>query len=366
MEIKKLTADQLQNFIDSDEYNRLDNIPISRSRALSHINNPRLETEDIIMFLAYDNKKFAGYLGAVPDYIFIDDKPQKVAWLSCMWVDKTMRGQGIAPKLLDEANKTWNSNLLIVNFTSTAKNSYDKINAFTELKTYSGERFYRRLNLATLLSAKNKKYKKYYGLLRFGDFCFNIFNDLRNLILSKQFDNNISLEYVNFIDKQTKDFIDNLNKNNLSKRGKPELDWIMLYPWILTSPTKNNEDKRYEFSVSDKQFLTLNIKIFYKNKLTGFLMLNVRNKHLRIPYFFSEPENVNIISQVIAELTKKLKTDYITVFNNELINELKNTLQYFHRKTQYRTFLISEKLLKNYPRVKDLDLQDGEGDSAFT
>jgi len=189
---------------------------------------------------------------------------------------------------------------------------------------------------------------------------------LRNLILSKQFDNNISLEYVNFIDKQTKDFIDNLNKNNLSKRGKPELDWIMLYPWILTSPTKNNEDKRYEFSVSDKQFLTLNIKIFYKNKLTGFLMLNVRNKHLRIPYFFSEPENVNIISQVIAELTKKLKTDYITVFNNELINELKNTLQYFHRKTQYRTFLISEKLLKNYPRVKDLDLQDGEGDSAFT
>ncbi len=366
MEIKLLTANNLKQFIDSNEFDKLKHIPISKVRALSHINNPRLDDNDIIMFMAYHHDKFVGYLGAIPDYIFNDNKKQKIAWLSCMWVDKSMRGKGIAPKLLAKANETWKSNLLIVNFTTTAKSSYDKINAFTELKTYQGMRFYRRLKLAELLPAKNKKYIKYKWLLQIADFEFNIFNDIKNLILSRKIDKNISFEYINNIDNSTKTLVNSHNKNNLTKRTKPELDWIITYPWILTAPLKNDEDKRYEFSVSDKRFLTLNIKVFYKTNLVGFIMLNIRNNHMRIPYFYCDTEKINIISQTILEHIKKLKIDYITVFNSELINELKKSSQFFYKKTQNRTFLITEKLLENFPEVKNYDLQDGEGDSAFT
>lgn len=366
MEIKELNANELANFIQSDEFNNLANIPISKPRALSHINNPRLDENDILLFLAYDNNKFVGYLGAIPDYIFADNIKQKVAWLSCMWVDKSMRGKGIAPLLLDKANKTWESNLLIVNFTNTAKSSYDKINAFTELKTYNGMRFYRRLDSANLIVNKNKKYKKYKTLLKIVDFNFNIFNDIKNIVLNKKIDKNISLEYVNFIDKKTENFISNFNKNNLSQRAKKELDWIIKYPWILSAVSENLESKKYEFSVSNKRFLALNIKVFYSKNLVGFLMLNVRDNHLRIPYLFVEQKNIKIISQVILEQIKKLKIDYITIFNKDLIVELEKSSQFFYKKVQKRIYLITEKLKSEYKNITNKDCQDGEGDSAFT
>ncbi len=366
MEIKKLTAVKLKEFVDSKEFKELDNIPISIPRALSHINNPRLDSNDIIMFMAYNNNKFIGYLGAVPDYIFVNNKKQKIAWLSCMWVDKSMRGQGIAPKLLAEADKTWDSNLFIVNFTQTAKNAYDKIYAFSKFKVYKGLRLYRRLNLAVLLPNKNKKAKKLYKLLKFIDLCSNFFIDIKNKIVSKKLDKNITIQFVDNIDDETLKIIEKTNNNNLTKRSKKELDWIINYPWILSSTEKNIDEKRYQFSIYNKRFLAPNIKIFYKNKFVGFVMLNIRDNHLRTPYIFADKQNMNIISQVIIDQIKNLKIDYVTTFNNELINELKKSSQFFYKKTQYRTFLISTKLLNKFKDITKLDLQDGEGDSAFT
>ncbi|MFH2141845.1 MAG: GNAT family N-acetyltransferase, partial [Bacteroidota bacterium] len=179
MEIKELNADKLKEFINSQEFRELKNLPISFHRALSHLNNPRLHKNDVLLLLAYNDEELVGYLGALPDDIFVHEKKIHVAWLSCMWVHSKMRGKGVAPYLLGKMNELWSSNLLITNYTPTAKKAYDKINVFTELKFFIGIRGYLRLNLHQLQILKNPTRKKILWLYRITDILFNVIFETR-------------------------------------------------------------------------------------------------------------------------------------------------------------------------------------------
>ena len=52
MDIKLLNKRDLSIFIDSAEYEKLDNVPISKHRAKSHINNTRLNEDDVLLLIA--------------------------------------------------------------------------------------------------------------------------------------------------------------------------------------------------------------------------------------------------------------------------------------------------------------------------
>ena len=103
MNIVTLNKSQLLQFINSDEFNTLPNIPISYIRAVSHINNPRANENDVLLILIYLDFGLAGYLGIVPDLIFKNDKPEKIGWMSCIWVHQNARGKGLAKTLTNKA-----------------------------------------------------------------------------------------------------------------------------------------------------------------------------------------------------------------------------------------------------------------------
>lgn len=82
MEIKSYNKQQLKEFIESDAFNRLSVIPISKHRAISQINNPRASTEDILLVVQFDKDNVVGYLGVLPDYLFlVDQKKNLVGYL---------------------------------------------------------------------------------------------------------------------------------------------------------------------------------------------------------------------------------------------------------------------------------------------
>src|SRR5215216_4877386 len=116
MEIKTLTPAQLQAFIETDEFKAMPVIPISTHRALSHVTNPRVEPNDVIMIMAYEEDKMVGYLGVLADRIYNDTGSFKCGWLSCMWVDPTLRGRGIAKHLLSTAFANWQNHILVTEF----------------------------------------------------------------------------------------------------------------------------------------------------------------------------------------------------------------------------------------------------------
>jgi len=85
--IEILNKIQLKGYIDSPDFYHSDFVPISKHRAISHINNPRAGDDDILLLLAYEGDKLVGYLGVLPDFIYIDEKPNKIGWLSCIYVE---------------------------------------------------------------------------------------------------------------------------------------------------------------------------------------------------------------------------------------------------------------------------------------
>ncbi len=48
---------ELQEFIDSEAFLSLENIPISPQRATSYLKNPQCSQNNVVLFLAYDEEE---------------------------------------------------------------------------------------------------------------------------------------------------------------------------------------------------------------------------------------------------------------------------------------------------------------------
>ncbi|MFT7589432.1 MAG: GNAT superfamily N-acetyltransferase, partial [Limisphaerales bacterium] len=138
---------ELNDFVNSDLYKNLNELPISPWRAQSYGAHPRGEATDIILFLAWTDKtqsKLAAYLGVFPDYFYLNEKKWKVGWLSCMWVDPACRGKGVAKEFMKMAFKSWNGNIAVTEFTPAAEGLYNKTKKFGKLHQSNGLRAYLR------------------------------------------------------------------------------------------------------------------------------------------------------------------------------------------------------------------------------
>jgi GNAT superfamily N-acetyltransferase len=366
--IKDIKTSELAGFISSDEYRKMEHIPISRQRALSDINNPRADKDDKVLFLAYDDNRFIGYLGAVTDSFDISNKPCKVAWLSCMWVDAEYRRKGIAVELLNHAYEVWNGNLLITNYIPTSLKVFEKTGKFTDFKSLPGIRGYLRFNLAEIIILKKPGLKSIKWLLQAFDFIANILNEFRLIIWRASMNTgNIKIEYLQSVDDQTERFIVSSSKDNLSQKDKSKFDWIKKYPWVLNTPFGDDMSRRYEFSAVDKNFNQLFIKVINdNNKIIAFLMLTVHGTHLKTPYLFFDHSYVSIVRKVIYAHLLNLKVRTFTTFHPELIKIVKSKRNPFMlvRKMMHKS-LITEELMKKIKNAQNYVLMEGDGDCAF-
>jgi GNAT superfamily N-acetyltransferase len=366
--IRDIKTSELEEFINSDEYRGMRNIPISKQRAISSIYNPRGDKDDKVLFLAYDDDKYIGYLGALTDILNIDNKPCKVAWLSCMWVDRNYRRQGIAVKLLNHAYEIWNSDLLITNYIPASRKTFEKTGKFIEFKSLQGVRGYLRFNLGEIIINKKPGLKGIKWLLLLFDFTANLFNDLRLLFWKSGVNmKNINIEYLSEIDAETDEFIRQRSKDNLSPKDKTFFDWVKKCPWVLNTPIEDYTSRRYEFSAVSKNFNQLYIKLTnIENKMLAFIMLTVHGSHLKTPYLFFDDDYGNVVRKVIYTHILSLKIKTFTTFHPELVKIIRAKRNPFIliRKMFYKSLITNELLQK----VRDADkyiLMEGDGDCAF-
>ncbi|MCB0668065.1 MAG: GNAT family N-acetyltransferase, partial [Saprospiraceae bacterium] len=143
IELKTYNRSTLEEFINLPEFSALPFLPISYHRAISHIQNPRADRDDVLLILAYDHSEMVGYLGVLADWIFDENNHQsKCGWLSCMWINPLSRGKGISKKLVAKALETWNKKILVTEFTAPARGLYDSTGAFKDLQIKEGVRHY--------------------------------------------------------------------------------------------------------------------------------------------------------------------------------------------------------------------------------
>ena len=237
--------------------------PISRHRALSQINNPRADEDDVALIVGFDNDKIIGFIGIVPGRIHLDDQPYRLGWLSSWWVDRKA-GRNIGALLLLKAISRYDNQVAISAFTESAKNAYDATRRFVQLKNLRGATFHIRLELSRILPQRFPRATALGPLLRLADrfinlsstFTLRLWQHLHGRIAS-------TVAEIDSIDPATEAFIESHQRRELCRRGKAELDWIVRYPWILEAPPdmERDYDKFYEFSATARQFRYVNLRV---------------------------------------------------------------------------------------------------------
>ncbi|TAG57267.1 MAG: hypothetical protein EAZ27_03155 [Cytophagales bacterium] len=359
---KTFNKEQLNNFILSEEFSNLENLPISFHRAISQINNPRLDDSDVILCAAFDSNKTVGYLGVIPDYIFVNNEKIKMGWLSCFWVDSNYKNSNIAANLFLRIIRAWNKKIMITNFISPLEKVYQKTKIFNQTQTRIGLRSYLKFNLAEVLPQKHVFFAKNKYALSFIDLSLNF------LLLNtfKLFSNNLKFnckyKLANLEDLKLQNFISKSNNQNLSKRNISELKWILNFPWVLEQE-QNIDSKKYFFTSVSSVFKTFAYEVYNsKNGLVGFFVFNQRETHLTVPYFYVEKD---FQADVVTFLINYMKTNnccMLTSFNDNLNLCLEeNRKQFIFQKEIKKLYLTSKD-------IKEIDINNfeaGDGDCAF-
>ncbi len=364
MEIKGLNKQALAEFIQSKEFNSLTFLPISKHRALSHINNPRAEKDDQLLFLAYDDQTLVGYLGVLADRIYVNGKAFKCGWFSCLWIDPKQRGKNIAMQLVKAALGAWDDKMLITEYTTPAGRLYDKTKAFQPFLVKEGMRLYRRFELHRILPPKRQLFKKLKPLLKLLDASLNLFVDF-SLQWRRKSSVKPPYKIMDDFDSESIDFMQSFKENSCFQRKIEDLNWIIQYPWIL-SASEDDWSKRYHFSSINKRFDFKVMKLYdQESKVCAVSLLSIRNQHLKIPYLF-EKEGVVAAAQCLKDLMYKEQINTLSCYHQEMCSFFRNARSgVLHKKDLKRSYLISKKLAGE-SMIEQPHIQDGDGDCSFT
>ena len=361
MEIRAMNRKSLSDFVNSPEFDRLDQLPISRHRALSQINNPRCSDSDIILIMATQDMNLMGYLGILPDYIYLHDEKIKAGWLSCFWVNESCRSQPVSGALLLHAMDSWERKILITNFVPSLAELYRRSGMFRPLVFKTGLRAYMRSNMATILPPKNKWFKRLRPAFTFADFLINSAASPRFLFFRGYHHDEVIVRDEEVLGESTARFISGQNSSSLTRRGRDELQWINEYPWIITQHKPDRNSNRYYFSsISPRFFYKMISFTDHSGNTSGFAMICVRDSQMTVPYVFSV-SGYHYIVRVLINLMLEYHLSMITIFHEGLVASFKNfSIPFLFKKRINKPFLFSKKM-----EIKELNFNDGDGDCAF-
>lgn len=352
------------SFTSTEEFRKSSLIPVTPQRARSQSLNPRGNPDDVVLIIAYDDdKELIGYIGALPDRLNLVPG-KRVAWNSGWWVDPE-RGRDVAMPLFYKFLDRWNKNVLFADLTPLTYQIACKTGFFLG-KVRMGVRGYLRMPLADILPLKKRIFVSFRWIFTAVDFIFNLLWEMRLKIWKyrHQMGNNIKYEFIQDWDTSISDLIRRESAMELIRRGEAEFDWIRDYPWILEG--KPDEDaKRYHFTSHTKRFDHQRIKISQGNAVKAFLIVTLRDNHLKVPYLYCERGALAQVMNFLIHHMISVNARYISVFREDISGYLLNS----------HTPMIWKKRIARYTAVsKELSgllpdgyiLQDGDGDAVFT
>jgi len=363
MEIRTYNSKQLTTLLDDNNFWQKDFLPISKQRIISQIQNPALEDSDILLLVAFHNEAVIGYIGLMPNYYVNQNKYFKYFWGTTWWVDPKFAKMGIGAYLLMGAFENTKNRFAAIAFTESAKKMYANSDKLSGIKEIEGSDFIFRYDIESLKNEKNN-FKNIVKriLLPSKNFLSNKNNNdwCKTNIISAE-----KIEYLNFIDKDTNDFILQKNKSSLSFKNSEYLNWILKYPWVLEGIKPNSSNQKYHFTSVEKSFSYICFKVFNReNEIFGFVLMRLRDGHLYVPYLFANDEAFDLIAKIIWQHITYLKVKTFTNYNAKLISSIKKQkLPFLHEKKVKLPFVLSKEIEKN---ISEFSFQDGDGDCVFT
>lgn len=364
--IEKIAVKELEKFSKSILFLNAEVIPVSTNRINSYVNNPRVNNNDTVLYMAVLNNTIIAFRTVLPDILFIENRDVRFTWFSGSWVHSDFRRKGISTILMDEIINDWDNRILFTNYAPNSKLLYDKSNKFNQLLIKKGVRLYFSIQLTNLLARRNSFFSKIKTLLQVADWVFNI------IVLPYKYIQKAKakcwLRQVQLTDKFTEAhsvFLE-ANNNSLIKRGKCEYEWVFNYPWVTTT---NNDKSYYPFSSTSEvfyyKFLTISDK---NNKITALAIIKNRDGHVTVPYFEANKGFDKKLTQGIIGFCHKNRATMFTCYSQKCVKAISNfKLLAIGRKNMHQKYFISKVFMEKLKiKANEAYFYDGDSDCIFT
>lgn len=367
MKIEHYTLADLAERLRSNNFWQGDVVPITKHRALSHIRNPRANPENVALLVAYDESRVVGYIGVLPDFVFLNGETRRIGWLTAWWADPRPKYAGIGFALMAKASQLYRGEVGASGFSDDAKKVYEASKQFVTIAESIRMRVFLRPNLRDLLPRKVPILHRAKGLIAIVDFFMNSFCNLRLQIWRSRFGirKTLRVEYIAEVDSQTADFIAQFQGREISRRSTAEINWIAEHPWVLAAPIAGNGNRAFYFSTNARESDCFMVKVFSADKrMIGFVMLRLIDGNLTVPFCYMSKQYANEMFRVVGEHAVALGAHTLTICRAELRQSLSQLkFPYIARAKDSRSWILG-----NVYKAKiegNFETQDGDGDCAF-
>jgi hypothetical protein len=367
MEIKTFTIADLKIALVSEDFWLTQTLPITKHRALSCSRNPRAAEDDPVLLVAYQENRVIGYLGILPDKIFVNNAVYKLGWLTSWWVDPSCATGGAGAILLFKALNAYDQYIGVSGGSREARKALHASQKFIDLKPLPGLDIRLRLNLTRDIPRRFAAMKILRGFLKLFDVMLNEVADFRNFFW--QWRNNpcqhLAFEYISAIDAETDRFIRQHHQDDLTRKEKPDLSWIMNNPWVISAPFKDSASQRYYFSSRAARFSYLGVKVFERQaEMIGFFLLKVRDDRMSVVYSFFERRHAASITAAALHHALAMDVSILSLYDEQLVAGFSQLgCPCWSAQKKSRGFSLS-KAFADIP-LADCRLHGGDGDLAF-
>lgn len=351
--INILYKNDLKQLIESDLFAQLKHVPISKIRALSQINNPRLCAEKPLLLVDFIAGEVAGYLGAYHDYIIIDNEKIPVGWANDLWVNPTYRGHGLAGNLIVELYTFFEGNLMVADYVPDTFHIYDSKGLFSKIKPIEGKRIF--------LQKPDKEWIDQ----RFGDSIkktvFNTFLKLRPKTPQKIAAVLYNINTINTLKTEHENYINTTTQNTLFNYGISEWNHWLSEPWLSETET----EPRFHFSTHSNPFKQFCVELRDpENNLKALLFLMRRNNELKVKQIYTTPDMRDEVLKTIIYTAQNMECKQILIYDTHVLANLsKFSAHYIFAANSKKHLLCGNDL---YNCMRSAQIQISDGDLAFT
>lgn len=367
MDIKTFTVADLKKTLSSKDFWLTKTLPITKHRAVSHSHNPRADEDDLVLLVAYQDNQVIGYLGVLPDKIYVDNAEYKIGWLTSWWVDPCCAITGVGAGLLFRALNAYHQYLGMSGGSKQARQALDASQKFMVLKTLKGLDIRFGLDVTGTILRKLPRLKILRVLFKICDVVMDEIVHLRSFFWERRdkIHPRLTFEYISSIDEETGDFIQRHHHQDLTRKGKAELSWLMNYPWILSAPLKDSAGRRYYFSSHADRFFFLGVKVFeQKRSMIGFFILKVRDDRISVVYSYFDSRHTLSITAAVVYHSLAMDVSSLSLYDEQLIASFSElNCPHWSTKSVSKVFFLSKAFADFL--LGDCRLHGGDGDLAF-
>jgi GNAT superfamily N-acetyltransferase len=355
MRLKKIQLNELEQFLESEEFRALQPKPVSSFRVVSYLNNPHAKPSDIVLYFFYIENNLIAYRTVFAAKL--NGADERFAWLSGNWVHPDYRRQGHSERLLNEILHDWDHRLMFTNYAPASLQLYLKSQQFKEIYFEVGRRFYLFAKTEKLLGHRFKKAVFIFPVL---DFLIQLTANIALRLFKPKKHEGFKIEEAGFPDEACLLLDEREKSNYLFERGKKELEWIFSNPWVST--TDDSFADNYAFSSYATHFQYKTAKFYFENGFAGFLIYFIRDGHLKIVHSQIQENMVNVAAGYLVEKASENKVEVLSVLDPQLAKAVKK---------QRNPFLFSKQIAHgiyaSFPVSPDKKkIQDGDGDYIFS